>query len=137
MRGLRAVLVLIAILIGQAHACVASFVTEAGLPCEKCISVPCQFSSLKECQGSSVGITKSERDCHSCCTIKVCEDRQSQLNKSLGMSLTLEYDFPAIVLLTLYCPIQERPRIEVLAADQFANPPPSERPSRAPPFRLS
>lgn len=130
-------LVIVAVLIGQADACIGSFVTPRGFPCETCVTTPCQSSSHEECLLPTVSTPDSAVVCHFCCTLKACEGGQTLAYKAVTSSFTLEFDCPIVELSVIVPSDDERPRIAIFVADQFANPPPSVRPSRAPPVRLN
>lgn len=137
MRGLRALLVFFVVLMGQAHACTALFLTDSGTPCSRCPTTACQFTSLQECQQASQLVSTKTFDCHFCCKLTSCEDRQTHAEKALTISVSLEVDLPFVELLVMPITDTVHHRISVFAANQFANPPPRSRSSRAPPLRLS
>lgn len=125
-------LLAVIVFIGQVHACWASFVLPTGDTCQKCPSL------IAPTKGGPVSwaLPTDGENCLACCNLQGCDDTHDEIVKTstLGMDISL----PIGTVLVLVVPEQpSEERVCTSIQQHFANAPPREHPSRAPPSSLN
>ncbi len=141
LRIFRHLFLIFAILAGQAHACQAIFVRQDGQACSTCEAqlVADRLDSGLQEDGGGANELRSTLDCRPCCQIEPCHaDGEGEI----AASFSLPVDCFARVEARMDVPLPRGPLCEaavvsVHVAQHQPNAPPSDRPSRAPPFLLS
>jgi hypothetical protein len=136
MRILNALILILAFLTGQAHACAGLWVLPDGSNCVTCPTEQCVTGSPMLC-GKGSQVAKAEKDCHSCCSLKACSDQGESKKAIHAPSIPPAISLPEAPVLTLSVPIVEPRPVHLQIEQGFPNAPPSSRSARAPPFRLS
>lgn len=128
-RRLRPILLLLALIVAQAHACQSLFVHPNGEVCVSCPGVACNAEDV-DCAKQPVDVT--------CCTAVQADDHPEQskagpnAQPQLGPCVLPAPFELSVEALTIQC----RPQFLWLN-EHWPNAPPSDRGSRSPPFRLS
>lgn len=132
--ALRAFVLLVAVLLGQAHACRAYYALPSGLECATCPTEVCDINFPSHSETGDT-IVSAEPDCHLCCTLQSCDDeggKTAQNFSPISADLVLPEELEIVTLTR----DEVLPSISVHVASQYANAPPSLNDSRAPPFHL-
>ena len=130
----RPLLLIWVLLTGQASACPGLWVLRDGTECPTCATEPCVSGSPLICgQETDSVIASNEKDCHSCCSLKACDDHNQ--GKEATRTLPLEVGIALLVCeLEVFVAPSVEPRPVHLEIERgFPNAPPSSSSSRAPP----
>lgn len=136
LRLVTAIALLLALIVGQVHACATVWKLPDGKTCQECPEL--QASDSNPEAGKSMAVAGAlDADCLECCTAEDdCGDEAQHdadlLNVSTHLAFILPSEFDYVVpLLPL-----EVESVSVHRESFFPNGPPTERPSRAPPAPL-
>jgi len=136
-RVLHALLLTIALLTGQVHACTVGWVQRDGRACSTCPEGPCVSNAIT-CKNATQIANNPNSDCHDCCSMRECpNDPPSKvLNQASVVNLDVNLPPPALALIAKALRIEPRPTHPCVESS-YPNPPPAAASSRAPPFQLT
>ncbi|MGD9727954.1 MAG: hypothetical protein AB7V39_16410, partial [Nitrospiraceae bacterium] len=113
-----------------------SWVLPGGEDCSDCKPGPCWDRSTDLKHQSTLQSTEVE-DCHTCCTIKACEQDDNPDPTYMGSGFEVQVaDIPTEVTLLLPKPVVLG-GVHIHVRASYPNAPPLARQTRAPPTRLS
>jgi hypothetical protein len=131
-RVARILLLILALAVGQAHACSAFYLCADGAVCSTCSDSPSetQFSDIDVCADAAT----EPADCQACCELAACATE----TQSAALALSVQFQQPAaFVEPSLDLPIEPKTRAShgiVGFESQLTHGPPGNVDSRGPPF---
>jgi hypothetical protein len=133
MKAVRALLLILALVVGHTHVCHVIWRLPSGQVCEACP----QTEVRDHHEGGRPRETIAANDCRDCCSLTHCDDDGPDATKAFSVPATLVMARiePELVLPSL--PIITRDPIAAVVALHLPNAPPSLRSARAPPFLLA
>lgn len=131
LRVVRTIFLLLAMLLGQAHACAQTFVTANGDPCSLC--VPSLDQSIGALQQDTIS-----PDCRDCCfSVPVDGDHGATSVATAPLLLDLHFAILEVPVLSIALPVCPVHRIGTWCEEVWPNAPPAHTQGRSPPLRLN
>lgn len=138
MRLLYGAVLIFLLTLGQAHACVATWVLPDGKPCKTCPALPCppQASShVQRVADEELGVVEVN-DCHVCCNLTSCTHQGTHVPVKSSAPVLFVIALPAQIELIIQVENVETEAVTVHIESALPNAPPILLASRAPPFQL-
>lgn len=125
---------ILALVIGQAYACPGNWVLPDGRDCQTCATETCVVGSPAACKQKDATLDSGTgSDCHSCCSLKACDEHGSKKAVAQSQQLHMVMALTGHEVEVLPCPDFEPRAVHVQIEQGFPNAPPSDAASRAPP----
>lgn len=139
MRFLHGAVLILLLTLGQAHACVATWVLPDGKPCKTCPELPCPPQASNHVQ-RVVDIQLGEvevSDCHVCCNLTSCAHQVTSIPIKSSAPVSFVMALPAPIDLITCVGRIETEAVTVHIESALPNAPPILLASRAPPLQLN
>jgi len=132
MKAVRALLLVLMLAVGHAHACHAVWRLPDGNACQTCPQAGCEVGTKRAEQT----VTVANEDCRTCCTLAHCDDEQPDQPTPTTARLSLVMARTERVLVLFQIPVLTHDPVSAVVALHLPNAPPASLSARAPPLPL-